>query len=157
MLSTKTEFHYFRRRSGEHEEAINGHAPGNDSASYEDGQVPILEPAEERSLCDRGFINGETVLSPDNDGGLGNGETGLSLDNGEKDLLLLRVGAEGQLFSQLQLFAQLSSLSSRNGELYVIFTRLGGSQMARTDFGFNCLLSRQFLTCVTVGEVLVLV
>ncbi len=58
-------------------------------------------------LCDGGFINGETGLSLDNDGGFGNGETGLSLDNGEKDLLLLRVGAEGQLFSQLQLFAHL--------------------------------------------------
>ncbi len=107
--------------------------------------MSILEPAEERGLCDGGFINGETGLSLDNDRGFGNGETSLSLDNGEKDLLLLGLG----------LRENFSTLSSRNGELYVIFTRFGGSQMTRTDFGFHCLFSRQFLTCVTVGEVLV--
>jgi hypothetical protein len=39
----------------------------------------------------------------------------------------------------------LNCLLSR--QLYVILTRLGGHQMARTDFGLNCLLSRQFLKC----------
>jgi hypothetical protein len=102
----------------------------NGSTDYENWQTSILGPAAQRGLCDGGFVNGETVPE------MGS-YTWFSLSSWRR-------------------FRQWGD-SSRYGELYVIFTRLGGRQMARTDFGLNCLLSRQFLTCVSIGEVLVFV